>query len=323
MLKKRVAAFIFCVLTGIVLSKNNTDVDRLFEMSQQKRIEFNRLKQEAKAFAQTHNLPLRFETETAVAELMRIENGMPVYYITDNIDAAATSRADELWPGGSLGLSLSGSGYTKLGEWDGGGVRLTHQEFNNTGSARVTQEDGPVSTHYHAAHVAGTMVAGGVSANAKGMAYGAQLKAYEWNDDSAEMRTAAAAGMEISNHSYGSIRGWYYNSSEATWYWYGWTPTSETEDNQFGLYDSGAADWDDIAYDAPYYLIVKSAGNDRSDLGPGAGGSHKVWDPNVSNWITSTTTRDKDGGDDGYDCVGNETTAKNILTVGAVSDVAN
>ncbi len=314
---------LFFYIVGSVYSQTRTDVSHLLKVSQQKKIKFERMKQEAIRFAQQHNLPIRFETETAVAELMRIENGMPVYYITDNINAAATTRTDRLWPGGALGLSLDGNGYTKLGEWDGGAVRLTHQEFNNTGLARVTQEDGAAATHYHATHVAGTLVAGGVSNNAKGMAYNGRLKAYEWNNDTAEMRAAAADGMEVSNHSYGAIRGWNYNSGEGTWYWYGWTPASETEDSQFGLYDSEAADWDDIAHDAPYYLIVKSAGNDRNDNGPGAGGSHKVWDPNTSSWVVSTTTRDKDGGDDGYDCVANAGVAKNILTVGAVEDVTD
>ena len=320
---KRLVLFVLLTMTGIAGSATRTNVNRLLQISQQKTFEFQREKQYAIRFAEQRKLPVRFETENAVAELMRIENGMPVYYITDNVNAAATSRADHLWPGGSLGFSLDGTGYTKLGEWDGGAIRLTHQEFNNTGSLRVTQEDGATTTHYHSVHVAGTLIAGGVDANAKGMAYNAQLKAYEWNDDSAEMRSAAASGMEISNHSYGSIRGWYYNDSESTWYWYGWTPGSETEDSQFGLYDSGAADWDDIAFDAPYYLIVKSAGNDRSDTGPGAGGSHKVWDPNLSSWVLSTTTREQDGGADGYDCIGNESTAKNILTVGAVDDVTD
>ena len=70
-------------------------------------------------------------------ELMAIKDEKPVYYITDNYGAAVTTRADKLWPAGSLGLSLDGSGYDKLGVWDGGAVHDGHVEFMNTGSSRM------------------------------------------------------------------------------------------------------------------------------------------------------------------------------------------
>jgi hypothetical protein len=38
-----------------------------------------------------------------------------------------------------------------------------------------------------------------------------------------------------------------------------------------------------------------------------------------SNWVLSTTTRDKNGGVDGYDCISHKGLAKNIMTVGAVA----
>ena len=60
---------------------------------------------------------------------------MPEYNITDNRDAARTSETDHLW---TAPYSLDGSGML-IGEWDGGGVRTTHQEFGG----RVTQVDGP------------------------------------------------------------------------------------------------------------------------------------------------------------------------------------
>ena len=67
------------------------------------------------------------------------------------------------------------------------------------------------------------MVAAGAIASAKGMAYQGNLLAYDWNSDLSEMATAAATGLEISNHSYGYISGWYYKSSppQQGWYWYG------------------------------------------------------------------------------------------------------
>ena len=38
----------------------------------------------------------------------------------------------------------------------------------------------------------------------------------------------------------------------------------------FGQYPAKTRQWDQVAYNAPYYLIVEAAGNDRSD-NPSAG----------------------------------------------------
>jgi hypothetical protein len=248
-------------------------------------------------------------------QLMYInDRGMPVYYKLHNINAARTVSTDNVWPGGGSGHNLTGTATTanQLGIWDGGGVLLTHQEFGG----RVVKGDGWSSTHWHSTHAGGTMVAAGVQANAKGMSYQAQLTSYEWTNDSNEMTTAAAAGMRVSNHSYGYAAGW---ESFGDWYWYGDVGVSTTEDYGFGFYDSEVALWDQICYNAPNYLICKSAGNDRNDFGPGAGGGHYFW--NGSGWQWSTVTRDPDGGTDMYDCVGWIGNAKNILAVGAVNDI--
>jgi len=251
-------------------------------------------------------------------QLMFIDDrGKPTFYITTNLTAARTISTDEVWPGGSGGFSLNGSGTSlgRLGIWDGGGVLMAHQEFGG----RVTQMDSPASTHYHATHVAGTMIGAGVNASAKGMSFAAYLAAYDWNSDNAEMAAAAATGLNVSNHSYGFGHGWYWDSDESEWYWLGDISISTVEEYGFGFYSDWTRDWDDIAYNAPYYSIVKSAGNDRNDYGPGSGGGHYVWDS--GDWVWSTDTRDPDGGTDGYDCVGMQGTAKNIITVGAINDI--
>ena len=247
------------------------------------------------------------------------DRGVPVYYRIENLDAAVSLSTDEVWPGGSGGFSLTGS-ETQLGElgvWDANGVRTSHQEFGG----RVTQMDGASGTHYHSTHVAGTLVAAGVQNDAKGMSYQGTLAAYEWNSDQSEMAGAAASGMTISSHSYGYVTGWYYNSSSGNYYWYGDVEISATEDYGFGFYEEVTREWDEVAYNAPYYTICKSAGNDRNDYGPGAGGGHYFWDPNSSDWEWSTATRDPDGGASGYDCTSWNTNAKNILSIGAVEDV--
>ncbi len=290
---------ILCVFVAQIFAQTETNVEELLKLAKehQERWEANRL--EVLNYSQQNDVPVRVKSKLDLIEMQYIDQfGRPVYYKTENANASATISTSAVNTGGSEGLSLDGSGMT-LHEWDGGGVLLTHQEFGS----RVTQVDGPISTHYHATHVAGTMVASGVESAAKGMAPQADLDAYDWNSDNSEMATAAAGGALVSNHSYGLIRGWY-TSDGSSWTWYGNQSISTVEDYLFGFYDANAQAWDEIAYNAPYLLICKSAGNDRGD-GPG----------------TDPPNAEIDGGSDGFDCVGSQGVAKNILTVGAVNDI--
>ena len=133
-----------------------------------------------------------------------------------------------------------------------------------------------------------------------------------------ELATSATNSVQISNHSYGYRRGWYWSSSESTWYWYGTPGISQTEDSKFGLYDAQAQERDEFVYDAVYCLPCWSAGNDRDDGPSSQPVTHKVW---VGYWADSTTIRSLDGFDSGFDTIGSRKTAKNILTVGAVDDI--
>jgi len=259
-------------------------------------------------------------TDPAQAQLNRDESiqlmfmrpsGMPAFYSTDNLNAARTISTDEVWPGGSTGFNRTGGGTASgdLAVWDAGGVRLTHQEFDG----RVTQIDGPLGVHFHSNHVAGTMVAEGQDPAARGMSYTAPLDAYDWNSDFAEMTAAGAAGLQVSNHSYGFTSGWSF--SGGNWYWYGDLGVSGTEEYGFGFYDANAQAIDQIAYNAPNYLICKSSGNDRDDNGPGPAGGHFHWS---GGWVFSNDTHQADGASGGYDCIGWWGNAKNLLTVGAL-----
>ncbi|MBD3167713.1 S8 family serine peptidase [bacterium] len=238
----------------------------------------------------------------------------PIIYVTDNYNAAVSVAVDEVWPGGESGYDLTGitGGMLDLGIWDSGIVRDTHVEFGG----RALPMDGG-STSDHGTHVGGTMIAAGVNQDAKGMSYEAYLISYNWDSDDSEMTDAAEDGLTASNHSYSPLAGWSY--SGGNYYWYGNPSISEVEDYSFGFYSSMAQDWDEIAYNAPYYNICKSAGNERND-GPAPGTGHYVWQ---GGWQWSTTTRDPDGGEDGYDCLGPRSTGKNYFMVGAVDDVIN
>lgn len=239
--------------------------------------------------------------------------GWPFYVQTNNRVAAISVNTLPCWPGQTSGLSLDGTG-VRLGIWDGGAVLASHQEFQG----RVTLGNSGSSAS-HASHVAGTMIAGGVSASAIGMSPKATLRSYNWSNDTGEMASEAAGGLLLSNHSYGRVTGW--NFSNNTWYWYGNPAVSEAEDVAFGLYDEAARVWDTVAYNAPRYLIVKSAGNDRNDRPTSQPTQHLVRVNGT--WTESATVRDPDGGNDGYDSMSSYSLAKNILSVGAINDVPN
>lgn len=278
-------------------------------------------RRQARAFAQRAGIPARRELPNGrVLELQRIVPGIgPVFYITNNSIAADTVSTDEVRAGGSAGLNLDGSGMT-IAEWDGGAVYADHWDL----SGRVTQVDDATEISGHSTHVAGTLIgSGALLIDSRGMAYAAQLDAYDWNSDSAEMAAAAADGRLVSNHSYGVAAGWLYIGDTApdNWWWIGGSDPTDLEDANFGYYDTEAQLWDQIARDAPYYLIVKAAGNDRMDFGPESGEEYTIVDQDGEFVSTSTVERPGDCTPGGFDCLPTHSVAKNILTVGAVDDL--
>lgn len=254
---------------------------------------------------QVYQYPFRIEEpDGSVNELQGVDEANRIWvYGTSNLNAAKTVSTDKVWPGGGAGLNLTGFGQT-VGIWDGGKVRTTHQEFGG----RATQMDGATALSSHATHVSGTMIAAGVDANAKGMAYQANLKAYDWNHDVNEMSKAAADGLLLSNHSYKYLSGW------EGQYWYGDTAISQVEDYKFGFYDYTSRQMDLICNAAPYYLPVFASSNDRGNTSPGGVGYY--W--NGSAWVWSSTYRPPDGP---YDCIPSFCGIKNGLTIGNVYDI--
>ena len=244
-------------------------------------------------------------------------DSIPQYHATTNLTSAQTISSDRVRAGGGAGLNLDGSGI-RLGEWDGGATLTTHPEY----AGRVVAGDGVTQVNFHATHVAGTMIAQGLDASAIGMAPAANITFYSFNNDVAEMANEANNGIILSNHSYGFIRGWTFGNFGAGqgFYWFGSPGISQTEDFRFGFYSTPARQWDLIANSAPFYLIVKSAGNDRGE-GPPSGAQHFVIPAGGSDFVSSTTPRGDDGGNNGFDCIGDKGVAKNVLTVGAVNDI--
>ncbi|HMM11311.1 MAG TPA: S8 family serine peptidase [Bacteroidales bacterium] len=319
-MKRKLLSFLPLVFACLPLhsQNNHPQADQLVDHLRQKQeLQAGRVR----AYVQATGATERKDEDGRTWQLMDVRDGKPFYYITHNLDAANVHKVSQVWPGGSTGFNLSGSG-VNLGIWDGGKVRDTHQEFFDGVTYRVTQVDGATSLSDHATHVAGTLAAAGTNASAKGMSYAAMLKAYDWDFDETEMAAAASGGLRVSQHSYGYVTGWAYGSwsGNTGWHWFGDAAVSATEDYSWGFYSDQAKDWDQIAFNAPNYLIVKSAGNDRGE-GPAPSSLHYFMNPsNAYNWEASTVTRSVDGGSTGYDCIAHSATSKNILTVGAVTN---
>ncbi|MCX6269594.1 MAG: S8 family serine peptidase [Bacteroidetes bacterium] len=291
---------------------------RLLEYSKKLAADYQAEKIKTNQRADSLGLIQRVEQGDGVAQLSHFVKGFPRFLMTHNINAAATTSTSAVWPGGTAGLSLSGTG-VNMAVWDAGKVRNDHQEFNVSGS-RVSIGDAAASFAAHSTHVAGTMIAAGVDPLAKGMSYQATLVSYDWDNDISEMTAAAAIGLQVSNHSYGYITGWYNNyRGDGKWVWFGDTTFSRVNDYGFGAYEQTSYDWDQLAWSAPEYLIVKSSGNDRLEGPVSQPVAHWIW--YGDSWFLSSTVRNKDGGPNGYDCIAWNGVAKNILTIGAVYDI--
>ena len=306
-------------LPAIMYSQTTTNTDLLRRAAIQQAAKEKMMQEKLKSLAKQKGWEMVMHgPQGKIALLVGVDAmGYPEYIVTDNnITAAATIGTSKLWPGGSTGLNLSGSSNSvrsKLAVWDGGAVRSSHVEL----TGRILQKDNATGLSDHSTHVAGTLAAAGVNPLAKGMSFGQQqLVAYDFGNDNSEM-LADAATLLVSNHSYGEIAGWYFNdgASPARWEFRG--RFNENEDYKMGYYSSKAELWDSIAYNAPYYLIVKSSGNKRNENGPAVG--QPYWRYDVNGVMSAAGAR-PDGiySNDAFDIIPSYGTAKNILTIAAV-----
>lgn len=323
---------LFALIWGMVSIATYAQQRPLYSVEQQQKIQNIRQSIESQArltqiqlqtLAQQNNW--KFRQTFADGSVMILsgvsETGQPLYDVTmTNRGAAFTTRTNTLYEGGGLDLNLTGGSQAmkdRLGVWDGGKVLDTHSEL----SGRITQVDNAMAVDGHATHVSGTMIATGINPRARGMSNRATLLAHDFNNDAPEMINAAP-NLLVSNHSYGLVTGWRLNTSRVgtdnnlKWEWYGDTTINDQKDYRFGFYDTRTREWDRIAYNAPYYLIINSAGNARGSNGPPAGTPYFLG----SSSRTSSTPR---AAQNGYDLISTYANAKNTLTVGAVSVLNN
>jgi len=208
------------------------------------------------AKAELLGIPVRLDGPGhKVSILYDFRSEEPLYRTTLNVNAAISTGANLIRQ--TAPYNLDGSGI-KVGVWDGGSVRNTHQEFNTT---RVVKKNSTVAVDDHATHVAGTIGASGFQASAKGMAPLVAIDSYDWNSDTAEMSATGAATandsfatkIPLSNHSYG------FNA----------VPTD------MGRYETNCNELDALASSLPYYLVFWAAGNEQTDL-PSLGGYQSI-----------------------------------------------
>ncbi|MCC5828919.1 MAG: S8 family serine peptidase [Phycisphaeraceae bacterium] len=200
-----------------------------------------------------------------------------------NRDAANTTNADQLWPGGALGYNLTGAGVTvgvfealDNGNWR---VRSTHEAFTHGQPGGVSRLAFPAGQSGgfsgHSTHVAGTIGGAHVPGRAPfwGMAPGVEL--YSYSASMVESRMAGNVdGLDITNHSYGIPRG--------LWEVRAWNIPSGLGGVQTRSYSTWEGEWDIIRHDPahgrygaharaldtvlvnqPNLLSIWAAGNER------------------------------------------------------------
>jgi subtilisin family serine protease len=205
-------------------------------------------------------------TPSAVEALASDDRVMLVYKtrrltpVADNADSAAESNVTPLY---SAPYGLSGQGvalsYFELAQVDAShpefqGRLTTHGPFAGTSSDDVN----------HATHTAGTMIAAGLTARAKGMAPAATLHAFDaLSDNWLDLKQSLPTYSPVAdNNSWGYILGWCNTGKCTGWVW------EEGTELFYGGYSSQETAQIDKFARSTGVLMVHSAGNDAGKTGP-------------------------------------------------------
>lgn len=249
---------------------------------------------------------------------------LPSFKTQANSEALQMIGLSRFKTNGSALVNWEGANW-EIGLWDFGNPRLTHQEFGNRISILDTAS--AISVNGHATAIAGSIMASGVDAQAVGAVSEGLLSFYDVGNDISEMAYAAAFGLKTSVHPYVETTGWIFNLlNDGRWVWYADSTISATENAFWGFYSKQSSEWDQVAMNAPNYVIVKAAGNYRN-AGP-------VSQP-IEHWIPyydelseswkyklSSTIREKSGGEDGFQSISHASVAKNVLVIGNVDKIS-
>ena len=277
--------------------------------------------------------------------------GIPYFLKAYDTDQITNSNVDAIQEGTIDGLtgSFNGEGI-KVSVFDGGRVYAEHSDFGS--SARITNKEADtVPYSSHATGVTGMIGSKGknlnvtsrkkdgspirVVMNTKGMMPEASFDSYYYGnstldgetvvkDVSAKIRDSKPA---LSNHSYGSVIGWNIEDTSAgiVWFWRGgYSPANGESADLNGTYYVRDKEQDDIVYNNPYMVVVKSAGNSYGD-GPASSTMFPAYymksDGTLVQFNSATDAIPPDNCAAEYDCIPTGAVAKNIITVGATEKI--
>ena len=270
-------------------------------------------------------------------------SGKPYFLQSEDMDQIKNSNSDFLQNGTITGLTGSFNGENiKLTIFDGGRVFGGHAFFDNIPNRITNKEASTMNYSAHATSVAGfmgarahtqTLTVNGSprSINFQGIAKNTTMDSYAFRNSilpgntttSTVFQKIITAQPKISNHSYGTNYGWSIETvaGVAALVWNGaFTSPNQSADLQ-GTYFSSDQNYDQIVYNNPSYIIVKSSGNyfgTGPDL-PGADTAPKYYSDANSNLVAfaATDILPSTNCAFGYDCINNGSLAKNIIVVGA------
>lgn len=270
-------------------------------------------------------------------------SGKPYFYEATDLDQIKNSNADYLQNGTISGLTGSFNGENiKYTVFDGGRAFGSHIFFNNAPNRVNNKEASTMNYSAHATAVTSFMGAkdypytitftNGTTrvTNFRGIAQNATFDNYAFatttlpgnSTTSNIFQKILLAQPKISNHSYGTNPGWdqkTVNGSPA-WVWSGYYTSPSTTYDLQGTYFTNDQNYDNIVYNNPSYVIVKSAGNSFG-MGPTGNTVPKYYVSNGNTVeFTATDTVPSNNCSLGYDCIGFGSLAKNIIVVGA-SDI--
>ncbi len=297
--------------------------------------------------ASKRGLPLSLKGKSGGTAILDMsDDGSFNYIASQNLAAARTVRADQLWQ--SSAFNLHGSNVS-VGVFEIGNLRPTHYLFNNFSSttratnAEVTSGQGNnVDDNSHATHVTGTL--GGYfynATNATGMARGTKLLRLDGETPVSVETMFLDYGAQLANLSVGGLAGW--NEKLVTFYhdevnydfypiWLGDLRLSTNQSSLFGAYTMRCFRMDSVLSTNRPTLAVIAAGNNRDplltplfqpiphvmfgdQLPPGVIGAAT----NGPFVLLTNITHDANGGTSGFDTLSSFANTKNALLVGSSS----
>jgi serine protease AprX len=202
-------------------------------------------------------------------------DGNPVFISTKDINQISATKVNSILPGGSIGVNFTGANMV-AGVWDGGQLNTNHELLIGQSAMEPNQTLSSQSGNEHQQAVTGIMVGKNIK-NARGIAYGATSKNYDWDNDVLEMSDFADSGYLISNHSYGYLN----DTNTPVW--------------QFGAYDIQSQAWDALLKAKPFYLPFVAVGNEQTSSGnPSANGFDIITGSSASKNVVTVGAVDLD-----------------------------